>query len=439
MLIPAIFEKRVIFIKQKGIRWLTFAGMLYCLGFGTQCGQHTEATSTPPSAIIGYEFYSSFKKDSTAPGNAVSIGMTALFERLDTNSKVFAAFEKWPSNAAQIGICKSLEAYPNVKLRLILEPKEYLRVAIDQLDKMPLALHRQVVIENKENATAGLLKGKDKNAKMRSNFVLAANLKSAGADDGKFTILSSDAPFSVEGGQPITEAIRMYGDSSLFARYLGFWEALRDNRTEFGFVTSHTYSNLHDHQAWFFPDQLAERPENAVRILEELNVGLQKTHQPAKVRLSITGADVCHASFFERLVQLAIDHEMDLKLVIADTAAISKRAISVLDGLPDGSLRIYSNGDSAHPQAFASRMILIDGPYPLIESEPASRRRLTFLFGDDLNLATQRINSSIWLRIADKRVFQDAETHWNRVWELSNDRGISERMRFNPQKRCLVQ
>jgi hypothetical protein len=213
---------------------------------------------------------------------------------------------------------------------------------------------------------------------------------------------------------------------------------LRDNRTEFGFVTSHTYSNLHDHQAWFFPDKFTNRPENALKILEELNIGLQKTHQPAKVRMSISGADVCHTPFFERLVQLAIDHEIDLKVVLADSATVSKRAISVLNGLPEGCLRIYSNVDSVHRQTFASRMVLIDGPYPLIENEPASRRRLTFLFGDDLNLASQRINSSIWLRIADKRVFQDAESHWSRLWELSDEKAVSDGIHFNQQRRCLV-
>ncbi len=390
------------------------------------------------ASVIGYEFYSSLDSTESDSIDAVAASGLDLFSRLSGESQVFAAWEEWPETSIQSKICDQLSATPTAQLFVLLDPEAY-AIADDLPSKeFPFQNHQQVQLENKNNPNAGLLSPKSRAAALHLNLILATNLRPQAADDGRFTIYSSATSLARPTNSNISEAIRIYGDSSLYGRCLAYWEALRDNRTEFGFVTSHTYSNLHDHQTWFFPDQLATVPENSMRILTALETGIAQTHQPAKVRLVVSGAEICHAPFFESLAKLAVEQEIDLKIVIADTETVAIDAVHSLSALDDGNLRILAAKDSLQRHQLSSRILLIDGPYSLNEGEPSTRRRLTFFFSDDFNLTSQRQNSSIWIRIADKRVFLEAEKHWERIWALSENKPLTQAIHFGRQRRCTI-
>lgn len=405
------------------------------------CGANL-SDETAPARQIGYEFYSSLDSvpDTTGTLDEISAGVVSLFQRLQGKSEVFAALADWPDGPLQQQICAALEAHPDVKFQLIVDPARFLAATKDTSEaakaKMPLLYHPQVRLANKENPRAGILNLKTKDAALHVNMLLATKLQPLGADDGSFTLLNSTSAFPNDSQPRISEAIRVYGDSSLYARCFAYWESLRGSKTEFGFITSHTYSNLHDHQAWFFPDIFTLEAPNAIAILSQLDAAMTETHQPAKVRLTIMGADDCHWTFFEQLVRLHIDHEADIKVVVCDTAAVAKEILDLMRVLPEGSVRLFAPRDSIHRTEMASRLLLIDGPYRVSENQPATPLRLCFLLGEDYNLTAQRNHSSIWLRISDKRLFEDAEKHWKSIWDLADDKPFDEARRIRNLGAC---
>ncbi len=409
--------------------------MLAMISILVACTSAPKVAESAPGQI-GYQFYSNWDSSSINHQDHIVTGLEGLFDRLDQKSRIFAAWSNLPSKDVQANICATLSRFPDSRLEIILDPAEFRIALADTNAKLPFLEHPQIEFQNREHPLAGILNMQVSDAHLKANLVLVSNLKPAGADDGKFSILFSTAPFSEEGRHLISESVRIYGDSSLYGRCMTYWEALRENQMQLGSVTSHTYSNLHDHQAWFFPDQLATTPEKALQILDDFELGIQQTRQPAKVRLALTGIDVCHGEFLDKLSRLSTEEEIDMKIVVCDSSTISRRATEVLQMLPEGSLRIFQRNDSTSELTMASRILLIDGPYPLIEQEPAAPQRITFLFGDDFDLTSQQSNSSLWLRIADRRLFQDAERHWNRLWEHSQEIRLVDAVEFNRQRRC---
>jgi hypothetical protein len=392
------------------------AGMIATGCFG---GSESNLSQKPQ---IGYRFYSSLDSvgDSSARVDEVRHGILTLFSRLQDNSEINGAWTNWPDTGMQRAITNALDRHSQVQFRLILDPRE---VAVQGLSSEVesndhrLAQHSQLILENKGNEKAGILNPNAQGGRMNVNMVLFQNLQPQGPDNGAFTVLMQGS--GLDGSGAITEALCIYGDSSLYERCLSYWEGMRESKTEFTFAKSHTYSNLHDHQAWFFPDILAEKPENAVGILAQLEDAIVETHQPVKVRMVMTGADVCHLEFFEMLVRLQMEYEADVRVILKDTSTTALQVARMLERLPKGSLRIFPARDSSHRSEMHARFLLVDGPYEVTENNPAESRRMCFFFGDDFVLANQREHSAIWLRISDKRVFMEAENHWNRLWKMT--------------------
>lgn len=404
--------------------------------------------SSPPAASprlprqIGYAFYSSLDTvdNATTRLDEVSQGLLDQFHRLTDSSLLFAAWSDWPSPTVQLLMCKEMEAHPRVQLQLIVDPS---RVSATEVggrfpDSLaPIVSHPQVALLNQQYPRAGILNQRVKAAALHSDLFLFQYLRPEGPDDGAFTLLTSDGPFPSPQQPGITEAVRLYGDSILYGRYLAYWQALRDGASDITQAKTHTYSNLHDHQAWFFPDMLAENTSNAVGLLSQLDRGIAETHQPAKVRLVLTGVDLCHLDFMTQLVHLHEQYEADIRVILDDTATISKKAASMLTKLPRGKVRLFPARDSLHRHELSSRFLLIDGPYVVTEDEPVQPRRICIFFGDDLHLEAQRNHSAVWLRIDDKRVFAEAERHWNRIWELAEETSISQAEKIKPHPRCI--
>lgn len=364
----------------------------------------------------------------------VSNSMVHLFQRIDKWSTAFGAWSQWPDSGIQRDISDALGRYRQTRFQLLVDPR--------MADLKVLGKHCQLgppslQLSNTANPNAGILNPSAKGASMRCNFLLFRNLKPEGADDGAFNIWICNGPLTTSGGRrPITAALRIYGDSSLYERYFAYWETMREGKSAFTFAKSHTYSNLHDHQAWFFPDIVAKSPEQSMDLWKRLVAGIQETHQPAKIRLVVTGADLCHAPFFGQLADLYADQEADVKLLVADSSLVPKQMERWIGGLPLENVRFFPAVDSTQRLALATRMLLIDGPYQVSDDEPARSRRLCFLFDDDFDLSGQRSNSGTWIRLDDGRVFKDAETHWNRLWNIAAGHGMREATHLSQGKRC---
>lgn len=268
---------------------------------------------------------------------------------------------------------------------------------------------------------------------LKLNLLIARDVEPLGADDGAFNLWISEG---VPGSPAIQSAIRIYGDSTLYERCFSFWKGLVAEPPMTAFATSHTYSNLHDHQLWFFPDPDASEGGHASNLLQPLITGIQQTHQPVKLRLVLSGIDACHRPFIDHLLGLQATAEADIKIILADSDRVSQQAISRIQKLHQGTCRLWTGGDSLHTLPMASRFMLIDGPYVERENEPAAPARLCFFFGDDLIQAQQRKQVALWSRVDNKRVFNLAEQHWERLWAMSDTLDMARPHRFRRAPNC---
>ena len=120
-------------------------------------------------------------------------------------------------------------------------------------------------------------------------------------------------------------------------RFLAFWQAMVDGKTELLAAHCHTYSNVHDHMAWFFPDVDADSA--ALGILSQLAKGTQATRQPAKLRLVLDGLEICHLPFAKALVQTQAMQQIDMQIgaiarTLPNCVVVSKDAdLSAIPGI----------------------------------------------------------------------------------------------------------
>ncbi len=412
--------------RAKSLRYLLFMIAAAILAGCSQANDHSEASARR----IGYSLWLNTPPENTAavpPFDTINHAVARLFARMQKNTVVHAAWSEWPTDTLQAQMCSQLVLHPGARMYVVGDSDRFRPHGIEALDdgrRMRAYAESnpgQLLLQNDDDPGAGVLRPHARLGRMRNNFMLFEHLAPSGVDDGDFGILFCVGAFEVlpPPFPAVHEAIWIHGDSSLFERFLGYWHTIVDGQSELLSAQSHTYSNLHDHLAWFFPDLHAEDAANA--ILQPLETGLEETHQPAKLRLALSGIDACHLDFARALKAMQQRFQLDVKVVLAPHDDTDQRVVEVFSDLPAGSLRFFPEMDSANIWRMNSNFLLIDGPYPMTETAPADAIRLSFFFGDKLNISGLRHNSGTWLRIKDQSIFEDTESHFDAIWEMCVD------------------
>lgn len=388
----------------------------------------TSASSEKPSSArsIGYRLLIDSTRHAPAagqPSSTLETAVVGLLGRIKATTSVHIAWSAWPSRAIQEALLSESDGCPECKVQLVVDPT---MLAADADSSQPIygevhqdtasgetRIHPQVSLHRPQG---DFLDGKT--GRMLSNFMLFRNIAPTATDNGDYGILFCAGPLGTQGdAQLLSEAIWVYGDSALYARFQGFWQTIVDGNSALLAAQTHTYSNLHDHFAWFFPDASAQQTSDD--ILVPLNVGLLETHQPTKVRWVLPAIDDCHQSFVAALHDLQERNEIDLRIVLPAAAYTPPKVVAELSRLPSGTLRLFPEPDSSQPWRLQSSFLLIDGPYSLTEGAPIGPHRLCFFFGGGWSLRAQQHSSGTWLRIDSPSLFEDLEGHFNALWKLS--------------------
>jgi hypothetical protein len=353
----------------------------------------------------------------------ISQAVLGLLQRIpdDRPTEVHAMWSTWPSLAFQQSLIALLRQLPYCRLKVVLDP-DMMGNGVDSArgKEQPLQQFAHAAEGAQVQLIATQRSEQAYRAQMRNNWMLFKDLAPQNFDDGSFGILFMDAALPATTTDcGVSEAVWLYGDSSLYERFRVYWHAIAEGKTETMINQSHTYSNLHDHLVWFFPDINAAN--TALSILAELAAGIAETQQPAKVRLVLAGIDDHHLAFIAKLKELQEQYELDLKIIVGEQVGAADSIFPLRDAVPAGCMRYFTGGDSLQAAALHSRFLLIDGPYPMGDNSPAEPRKLCFFFGDDLNLEHMQQSSATWLRIMDRRLFEEAEDHFDRLWEMSQD------------------
>ncbi len=377
----------------------------------------------PVDHRIGYRFFpnSPLLRDSTVTVyDSSSVGIMRLLDRIQDATVIHAAWNTFIAPQLQMALVSQLHSHPGARVFLVMDQHDFERFPDSVEPILNANVAGAIRFENEQRPYSGAFNTSEgKHGQMRNNFMLFQNLAPDGPDDGAFGLLFSTGAFPMNPALPsISEAVWLYGDSSLYERFLGYWETIVEGNSPILSAQSHTYSNLHDHQAWFFPD--VDAAGAAAALLQPLEQGLESTRQPAKVRLSLTGIDRCHIPVLHALSRMQQAQEIDLKIAIAREIYLHPAVATAIDGFEKGTVRYFPQVQPA----MQSRMLLIDGPYRLAQDGPIEARKLSFFLGGDLYLSDLEANSMTWLRIADADLLESAQQHFDQIWSISADTAI---------------
>lgn len=400
-----------------------FLALFCCLiGSLASCNLSQETTDAPGS--ISYEVYTTSGGDSTfTPGTMgpINQSLLRLFDRITDSTELHVALFDWTMTGIADRLLLRLKEHPGARAYFIFDPRNFAletpqRVKLRSLLRSLTGENGQIVIENDRNPLAGLIHTGEPSPRrrMHNKFFLFTHLAPGKIDHGTYTVAVSSANLTYNEVGESNEMVVVHGDQGLYERYRDYWQAMAVSQSDYAFSTTHTYSDQHDHKAFFFPK--AAVGDEVEGILDQLETGIVATRQPAKIRIAMSIWHRCRKNIAKKLLQLQQKYELDVRILLKEDLDIALEVMELLRQLPPGSVRFLP---SRHPKltyGLHSKLMLLEGPYALVPGGEHDRQHLTFTGSHNWNHDAHRFNSENWLRIADKDVHAQLEQHWEELW-----------------------
>lgn len=406
-------------------RWLFLVVLLALLA---ACGGDTGSGSAP---AISYEVFTTSGGDPSYPADgqgAINRGLLRLLDRATDSSEVHIAIFDWTAPLVAERLAENLRRHAGMQASVIIDPKNY---ADERVPRRKAARSRfqgmicnhpdQFRIVNEENPQAGLLHTSEFSPRrqMHNKFFLFRHLSPGTNDRGDYTIAVSSANLTATEIGESNEMVVIHGDSGLYSRFLAYWQAMAVSELDFSFGTTHTFSDQHDHLAYFFPKSVPG--DEVAGILRSLKSGLEQSREPAKVRIAMSIWHRCRKILAHQLVKMQREHELDVRILLKEDLDIALEVKQILDSLPEGSVRFLPSRNPELAYGLHSKLMLVEGPFARNEGGEIQREHLTFTGSHNWNYDAHRYNSETWIRIADEGVHATLETHWQELWEKGID------------------
>lgn len=355
--------------------------------------------ATPIPGKLHYEFFANDDDH-----KAVDAGLHDLLGRLGPHARLHGAFQNCSHPAAVQPVLDSLAATPGSRLVLLLDgPHWDHSTAPEQQwvrDKIREVSHRtgQIWVENDRNPRAGRLGPwiADPSLRQQNNFLLIDSVRPAPGDDLGPAVLLFSQGWEMGWASPGNHALAIYGDPGLYNGFLEYWNQMAESRIDFAFHSVRTFSNVHDHAAWFYP--LFEGEDPTLGLLDQLDSGIVRNGQPAKIYLaqrSFAGQE----ALLGRLRRLSNKLQADVRLISGDSVPVwEDHILQVRPELP-------------------SSLWLIQGPLLPDAGAAPERRWLVGMGSHGWNPEDLGRHSNSIVVVDDQALFEEVERHWLYWWE----------------------
>lgn len=413
------------------MRELRASAWVMGLLLSTLCLRCAESdTSTAEGQTMAYEVYTTTGGDSTfkfGTLGAINKGLLGLFDRITDSSEVHIAMFNWTMMEPARRLTEQLRAHKGAQAAIVMDPRHYSarfpphRKKLNQHLQSFADASEQLRLMNALNPQVGLLNVAEPSSRrrMHNKFFLFRNLAPTDQDNGRWTVAVSSANLTYSEVGESNEMLVIHGDRGLYERFRDYWEAMSIAMPEYSYKTTHTYSNLHDHRAFFFPKAVEGDVVDAE--LAALEEGLKTARKPGKVRIAMSIWHRCRKAIAARLLRLQQTYELDVRVLLKRDPDIAFEVYDLLQQLPAGSVRWLP---SRHPElhyGLHSKLMLIDGPFPLVTDGEATRQRLVYTGSHNWNWDAHRFNSETLIRVANADVYEQLEAHWDELWEKGVD------------------
>ena len=343
------------------------------------------------SGRIEYELSTRLAQDQEA---ILLAALSDLTERMSDRGAVHMALTAWTSVPVLETFLDALRQKPNVRLHLVVDPDLWNRSTDPAIAAVRYALRifaqetRQIVLENDLNPNAGRLgPGFDSDSlRQQNNFILFSEIRSR--SDGMYrpgvVLLSEGFGPGFDGRAGLL--LHVLGDPGLHAAYLEYWQAMAESDAGHAFRDLRTYSDQHDHRAFFFPAYAGQEP--LIDLFQSLMAGLDAYGSPARL------------DWTERMGAGGLRRWRGYpdRLAAKHQAAINAHAHfegpGLLEGLGMDSLPGF------HSEPFLA--MVVDGPVPLAEDALAERQFVAVFGNHETDLPWSSSSSNSMLMVYDR-------------------------------------
>lgn len=303
-------------------------------------------------------------------------------------------------------VLQCLRKHPSVRIFIVVDPYFWNSADDPNMQAIRDSLRSfafekgQVIIENDRNPRAGRL-GMNigtEGTLQQNNFLLFSDLKSqSGKSHGSSVVLLSEGFGKLLDRRP-GHLLDIHGDLGLYDAYLAYWGEMAESRLDFAFREVRTYSNLHDHRAYFFPNY--EGIDPTLNWVGGLMKGIEDLGSPAKVRLWMR-SEKEPESGKALLGDLEEKYEADVKSmywsmpVDSQMEADSIKMVEKWRENPGGGM-----------------FLLLDGPISATQEALPERHRVVFIGSHTWDEAAMNQHSNNAVAIFNKELYDSLSSHW---------------------------
>lgn len=362
----------------------------------------------PPEAPrIDYVFLDLDKGDSP---------FSDLWDLITDSTDVYMAVSEWSSPTLNQKMVSAFDRVSSAQLNILTDPNSWDKDTGDSISQVRHLLRDrswmkgQIVLVNDRNPRAGRL-GElihDPSVKMRENFILFSSLKRPEYGDAQQGVLFLSAGVSQFGFPSHSFGLLIRGDVGLGTSYYDYWTQLRDSRIDFDHRKVRTYSDQHDHRAWFYPDRFGK--DSSTALISSLMEVVSQTGKPAKVRIYMPEWDESHLELAQVLKELAIEYEADVRILAQHPPFTADVIRERLEAFPEGMVRWVS--ESTHIP-----FIILDGPLSITEEASPERKQVVWVGSHVWNEQALIQDSNSALAIISKSLADDLEEVWWTIWK----------------------
>ncbi len=380
---------------------------IICLLLSLSACTENDPGSASEAPVLDYAFLN-LDEDADAFSN--------LWSLITDSTDVYCAVSEWASPHLNQQMVEAFERVPGARLNLITDPNSWDKDTGDSITEVRHLLREeswikgQIVLVNDRNPRAGRL-GEyihDPGVSLMENTLIFTSLQRPEYGDSAPALLILSSGISASGFPPHSYGLLIRGDIGLVDSYNDYWTQLHESRIDFEHRKVRTYSDRHDHRAWFFPDQSGV--DSSHKLLGSLMEVVSNTGKPAKLRIYMPSWNESHLELAQVLKELAVEYEADVRILVQDSPATAGVIRDRLDEFPKGMVR-WVPGLGQNP------LIILDGPVKISEDALPERKQVVWVGAHAWDTAGLQKNSNSTLAIFSKSLADSLEEVWWTIWK----------------------
>lgn len=383
---------------------------LVCLLFLLIGCSNPEEAAPVGAPRIDYVFLDLDNRGDSSPS------LNSVWDMVTDSTDIHLAMSEWASPILNKELVTALDKNQGARLGLFTDPKSWDKDTGDSIRLVRNLLRErswmkgQIVVINDMNPRVGRLGENidDESVSLKENFILFSSLQRPEYGDATPALLFLNSSAHAKGFSAHSFGVLIRGDHGLYDAYLDFWVQLSESRIDFEHRKIRTYSDQHDHRAWFFPDQ--NGLDSSTGLISSLMEVVSETGKPARLLIFMPEWNESHLELAQVLKELSVEYEADIRIITLDTPSSSPIIRQRLNMFPEGMVRWV-------PELDLNPFVVLDGPLLVAKDALPERKQIAWIGSHSWTQYGLDHDSNSSLAIFDKALVNSLGEVWWTIWK----------------------